>query len=212
MTLVAGWMLWSHTGAASVPQVTHLEMGVPDEVEPYPGTSMAPVISPDGRSVAMVGVKNGVRHVFTRRLDRGEANELLDAGGQGAIFSPDSQSRAVLSSSGVLTRVSLADQQDAPAAPGLSPDGKTVALMRSSQEGRNVDIWFRDVQRGILRRFTADPGVDGWPIWSPDGRRIMFYSTRTGSGDLFERPTGGATEERPVLTSPERKEIGRAHV
>ena len=95
--------------------------------------------------------------------------------------------------------------QDSPASPALSPDGKTVALMRGSLALRNIDIWLADVGRGILRRFTIDPLTDADPIWSPDGARVAFMSNRNGSFDLFEKPTDGSTEERRVLASPERK-------
>jgi len=37
----------------------------------------------------------------------------------------------------------------------------------------------------ILRRLTRDPKYDADPTWSPDGRRIAFYSQRTSSGEVF---------------------------
>ena len=58
------------------------------------GTSMAPAISPDGRTVAMIGVRDGLRRVFIRRLDRAVATELPDTvGANGAVFSPDGGER-----------------------------------------------------------------------------------------------------------------------
>ena len=60
----------------------------------------------------MIGVKDGVRRVFVRRLDRAVATELPDtAGANGAVFSPDGGSVAVLFTSGLITRIALADQQ-----------------------------------------------------------------------------------------------------
>ena len=60
----------------------------------------------------MIGVKDGVRRVFLRRLDRAVATELPDtAGANGAVFSPDGGSLAVLFGSGLITRIALADQQ-----------------------------------------------------------------------------------------------------
>ena len=113
VALVAAWALWGQTRpATTAPQVTHLEIGYPRDVEPSSTTSTAPAISPDGRSVAMIGVKDGVRRVFLRRLDRAVATELPDtAGANGAVFSPDSRSLAVLLGSGLITRIALADQQ-----------------------------------------------------------------------------------------------------
>ncbi len=88
------------------------EIGYPRDVEPISSANTAHAISPDGRTVAMIGMKDGVRRVFLRRLDRAVATELPDtAGASGAVFSPDSRSLAVVFGSGLITRVALADQQ-----------------------------------------------------------------------------------------------------
>ena len=55
--------------------------------------------------------------------------------------------------------------------PRLSPDGTKVALDARDQES---DIWTFDLSRKTLTRLTIDPGVDGYPVWTPDGRRIIF--------------------------------------
>ena len=44
----------------------------------------------------------------------------------------------------------------------------------------------------ILRRLTNNPKFDGGPAWSPDGRRIAFYSQRTPGGDVFVVNTDGS--------------------
>jgi len=36
-----------------------------------------------------------------------------------------------------------------------------------------------------LRRLTSDPAEDGEPVWSPDGRRILFASRRAGEAEVF---------------------------
>jgi hypothetical protein len=35
--------------------------------------------------------------------------------------------------------------------------------------GSNWDIWLMDM-RGAMSRFTSDPALDFYPVWSPDGR------------------------------------------
>ena len=95
LAFVAGWALWSRTASStSIPQVTHVEIGYPRNVEAFAGTSLGPAISPDGRTIAMVGVRDGQRRVFIRRLDRAAAAELPETvGAQGAVFSPERRER-----------------------------------------------------------------------------------------------------------------------
>jgi Tol biopolymer transport system component len=70
----------------------------------------------------------------------------------------------------------------------LSPDERQIAV------GLTDDIWLLDVARGVLSRFTSDPGTEGDPIWSPDGRRLVFASSRNGPQNLFEKALSGGTE------------------
>ena len=71
----------------------------------------------------------------------------------------------------------------------LSPDGRTIALDARDQQN---DIWTFDIARQTFTRFTMDRAVDGFPVWTPDGRRIIFESNRTGSFNLYSQSADGA--------------------
>jgi len=75
----------------------------------------------------------------------------------------------------------------------LSPDAKTVAVTRVDPSVNMPDLWMLDVDRGVFSRFTDDPWLDVSPIWSADGRRMIFSSSRQGRLQLFEQPIGGGT-------------------
>jgi hypothetical protein len=66
----------------------------------------------------------------------------------------------------------------------FSPDRKRVAV---SFVGPNQDIWIYDVARRLPTRFTFDPGAHRNPVWSPDGRSIVYTSNAKGQFDLYRR-------------------------
>jgi len=77
--------------------------------------------------------------------------------------------------------------------PRISPDGTRLALDVRDQE---LDIWVWDFARETLTRLTFDPGEDEFPLWSPDGQRIVFSSSRDGGSgadsDLFWKAADGS--------------------
>ena len=66
-------------------------------------------------------------------------------------------------------------------------------------------VWLVDVGRDTFERFTDDPADDIFPIWSPDGSRIAFSSTRKQGLDLYMKPVSGTATEELLLASPEIK-------
>jgi eukaryotic-like serine/threonine-protein kinase len=83
--------------------------------------------------------------------------------------------------------------------PRLSPDGTRVALWSSDLED---DLWIWDLGRQTLTRLTLDPGQDRFPVWTPDGRRIIFSSNRGGVLNLWwQAADGTGTAERLTTSS-----------
>ena len=87
----------------------------------------------------------------------------------------------------------------------LSPDERRAAIDRSDPQTGTNDIWLFDLALGIPSRFTTDPAGDTNPLWSPDGSRIVFASTREGVRNLYQKIAGGAGNEELLLKSSEDK-------
>ena len=58
----------------------------------------------------------------------------------------------------------------------LSPDGQKVAMTTVDKQAGSGDIWIHDIARNTRTRFTAGDADDGNIAWSPDGRRLAFFS------------------------------------
>jgi eukaryotic-like serine/threonine-protein kinase len=69
----------------------------------------------------------------------------------------------------------------------LSPDGKTIALIRAAAGEPDPSLWLVDSLKGVLRRFTSTSQVALYPAWTPDGRRLMFQSVVNGITGIVEK-------------------------
>jgi hypothetical protein len=77
----------------------------------------------------------------------------------------------------------------------LSRDDTRLAFMRFDADRRMPDIWVGDLVRGATIRLTYEPGPEIGPVWSPDGRYIIYCAAKVNSRDIVRRLSGGAGGE-----------------
>jgi eukaryotic-like serine/threonine-protein kinase len=80
----------------------------------------------------------------------------------------------------------------------LSPDGRRIAEDQTGPDGRNNAIWIHEPARGATARLTFDPSAHQAPIWSPNGKQILFSANRSLGFGLFLKNTDGSGSEEDV--------------
>jgi tricorn protease len=86
--------------------------------------------------------------------------------------------------------------------PAFSPDGTRIAF--TGEYDGNVDVFVMPAAGGVPKRLTWHPAPDRVLGWTPDGKSIIFTSTRTSYsryGEMFTVPADGGVEEKLPLPS-----------
>ncbi|MEO8502506.1 MAG: protein kinase [Acidobacteriota bacterium] len=184
------WALWrgqlrgqrgGPTGSGAG-EVTQVELSLPPGVDLVTHISAGLGLSPDGRSIAMIGFRGGQRRLYIRRLDEPVASEVKTSSGVNAVaFSPDGQSLVFVAGSAQVVRLSLADQQSAVLASG--------ADLRNSLGWGESGIYY--LRAGEIWRVPAAGGesvqlthldsarhevLHSDPVEVPGARRLLFAS------------------------------------
>jgi dipeptidyl aminopeptidase/acylaminoacyl peptidase len=91
--------------------------------------------------------------------------------------------------------------------PQISPDGKTVAYVLTTVDlpgnKSSSSIWLASTSPGTPRPLTNTTKKDSHPRWSPDGKRILFESNRSGDGQLWVIDVNGGEAQQLTTISTE---------
>jgi TolB protein len=181
----------------------------------YKGTNTSPTWSPDGSQV-----------MFSSSMQSNPALYVSDASGNrpkritfnstGADTSPawnprTGQTVAFVSDRGGLPQLYLMNADgtntqklDLPDMgyvidPAWSPNGQLMAFSWRRPSG-NYDIYIMDVASRRITEITRDAGRNERPSWAPDGRHIVFESTRSGTRQIWTMLADGTQPHQLTLT------------
>jgi Tol biopolymer transport system component len=83
----------------------------------------------------------------------------------------------------------------------FSPDASRLALTYS-KNGDPDRVWLVDIARGITTRFAFEGAFDVAPIWTPDGKRVIWGSDRTDGRNLYWKNADGSGKEELLCDAP----------
>jgi TolB protein len=166
----------------------------------FRSTNTSPTWSPDGSQVMFSSSMQGNPELYVTDQN-GNRPKRLTFSGNGANTSPawnpkTGQSVAFVSDRGGVPQLYVmnADGTDTRKLdlpdmgyvidPAWSPNGQLLAFSWRRPSG-NYDLYIMDVASRSLREITRDSGRNERPSWAPDGRHIVFESTRGGSRQIW---------------------------
>ncbi len=198
--------------------------GVPVAVTADAAVDWNPVWSPDGRWLYFGSDRGGSMNLWRVEVDEASGKVLgppepLTAGGAGIrgpmSLSADGRRFAYTERTDTsnIERIRFDREKEVGAGPpepvtrgslqvmyiDLSPDGEWLAF---NSGGKQEDLYVIRTDGSTRRQLTDDPARDRGPRWSPDGRRIAFYSARGGKYDVWVVGADGTGLRQIASTRP----------
>ena len=176
------------------------------KISGFRGLNSAPSWSPDGKHLALVLSKDGSPDIYTlntstKRLKRLtkhrsiDTEPVWDVDGKSIIFTSDRsgapQLYQISAEGGKARRLTFEGRYNAAAA--ISPDGKFIAMVHSDRGQYKIAQLERET--GTLTVLT-DGSLDESPSFSPNGRMLLFASTRDSNGLLFVVSIDGRSKHK----------------
>ncbi|MFZ0952873.1 MAG: Tol-Pal system beta propeller repeat protein TolB [Candidatus Sulfotelmatobacter sp.] len=168
----------------------------------FGGTNLSPAWSPDGTRLAFSSSRTGENEIYIcdangANLHRMTANKGPDVspawnrktGSQIAFVSGRTGLPQVYTMEADGTNQQRMTDQGYAVSPNWAPNGQflTMAWTRKYGPGDpgSSDIYLMDIASKQWVQLTHDGGRNDFPFWAPDGRHIVFQSSRSGKEEIW---------------------------
>ncbi len=178
--------------------ILDLERGSRSRVSSYPGLNNSADWRPNGEEIIMVMSKDGNSEIYRRHLSRGNLTRLTFSRSieSSPCYSPDGSRIVFTSDRGRRVQLYTMDangkgiQRISPSdgwydLADWSPYGDLLTFIGSRDSTRRFDIFISRPDGSGLQQLTQDKQANENPVWSPDGRHILFRSKREGNWNLY---------------------------
>ncbi|HEX3354818.1 MAG TPA: Tol-Pal system beta propeller repeat protein TolB [Terriglobales bacterium] len=179
----------------------------------FGGTNVSPAWSPDGIKLAFSSSRGGDPEIYTVDASGGNLKRLTSfkgvdvspawnrkTGAQIAWVSGRTGLPQVYTMEADGTNVQRLTDQGYAVSPAWSPNGQflVVSWMRKYGPGAPgaQDIYIMDIASKQWVQLTHDGGRNDFPYWSPDGRHIIFQSSRAGSLQIWTMLADGTNQKQ----------------
>ncbi|HTZ75615.1 MAG TPA: hypothetical protein VMB47_16965 [Candidatus Aquilonibacter sp.] len=174
----------------------------------FPGTNGMPAWSPDGSELAFMSGLGGGEQIYTANADGDHLQRITDSVGVNTspVWNPKTGQQIVFvsgrdaddhpelyisnSDGSNVQKIDLPDMGYV-VDPAWSPNGQLLAFSWQRPDG-NYDIYVMDIVTHQLAQLTRDTRQNERPSWAPDGRHIVFESTRTGTDQIWSMLADGS--------------------
>ena len=174
----------------------------------FRGTNSSPAWSPDGQQLAFMSSQNGDPEIYMINADGSHLHRITDSPGVNTspawnpktgkemVFVSDRGGDGVpvlyqMNSDGTnVAKINLPDMGYV-IDPAWSPNGQLIAFSWRRPSG-NYDIYIMDIVSHQLVELTKDEVRNERPSWAPDGRHLVFESTRTGTRQIWSMLADGS--------------------
>jgi len=141
-----------------------------------------------------------IAQMFTIGPVMGRDLAFAPSGDQIALFAKKERGRNLLLINALTGAIERSVKMDfeQQLSPAYSPNGKTIAF--AAFKGNVPDIYSYDIESGAITNVTNDKFFDGAPVFSPDGKWLIYSSVVNGYAKLFKLNLANYAERYQITT------------